>query len=61
MGITDNPADTQFKVQYYPIPHHEEDQKCFVTLGSLSPLSWSSRGEQRVPTLGMKARDEQLP
>lgn len=60
MGITDNPDDTQFKTQYYPIPHHVEDQS-FVTLGSLLPLAWSSRGQQRLPTLAMKARDEQLP
>lgn len=41
MEITDNPDDTQCKTQYYPVPHLVEDQ-CFVTLGSLSPLAWSS-------------------
>lgn len=60
MGVADNTDDTQFKTQYYPIPHHVEDQ-CFVTLGSLSPLAWSSRGQERFPSFGMKARDEQLP
>lgn len=60
MGITDNPDDTQFKTQYYPFPHHVEDES-FVTLGSLSSLSWSSRGQWRLPTLGTKARDKQLP